>query len=49
MLSAGGILSIIHFLPLVVIFAIVGLELAIAFFTGLRFYGASLYLLKRRN
>jgi len=31
MLSAGGILSIIHFLPLLVIFAIVGLELSIAF------------------
>ena len=31
MLSAGGILSVIHVLPLVVIFAIVGLELAIAF------------------
>jgi F-type H+-transporting ATPase subunit a len=31
MLSAGGILSILHFLPLVVIFAIVGLELSIAF------------------
>ena len=31
MLGAGGILSIIHFLPLVVIFAIVGLELCIAF------------------
>jgi len=31
MLSAGGILSIIHILPLIVIFAIVGLELAIAF------------------
>jgi ATP synthase subunit 6 len=31
MLSAGGVLSIIHFLPLVVIFAIVGLELSIAF------------------
>ena len=31
MLSAGGVLSIIHIMPLVVIFAIVGLELAIAF------------------
>ncbi len=31
MLSAGGILGIIHVLPLVVIFAIVGLELSIAF------------------
>ena len=31
MLSAGGILSIIHVLPLIVIFAIVGLELSIAF------------------
>lgn len=31
MLAAGGILSIVHFLPLVVIFAIVGLELSIAF------------------
>ena len=31
MLSAGGILSIVHLLPLVVIFAIVGLELSIAF------------------
>jgi ATP synthase subunit 6 len=31
MLSAGGILSVVHFLPLVVIFAIVGLELSIAF------------------
>ena len=31
MLSAGGILSLAHFLPLVVIFAIVGLELSIAF------------------
>ena len=41
MLSAGGVLTILHLLPLVVIFAIVGLELAIAFlqayvFTGLR-------------
>ena len=31
MLGAGGILSIAHFLPLIVIFAIVGLELSIAF------------------
>lgn len=31
MLSAGGILTVIHVLPLVVIFAIVGLELSIAF------------------
>jgi ATP synthase subunit 6 len=31
MLTAGGILSVIHLLPLVVIFAIIGLELAIAF------------------
>ena len=31
MLTAGGILSVIHILPLVVIFAIIGLELAIAF------------------
>ena len=31
MLSAGGILSILHILPLIVIFAIVGLELSIAF------------------
>jgi ATP synthase subunit 6 len=31
MLSAGGILSIVHLLPLLVIFAIVGLELSIAF------------------
>ena len=31
MLSAGGILSLMHFLPLIVIFAIVGLELSIAF------------------
>ena len=31
MLSAGGILSIVHAMPLVVIFAIVGLELSIAF------------------
>jgi len=31
MLSAGGILMVLHLLPLIVIFAIVGLELAIAF------------------
>jgi len=31
MLAAGGILTLLHILPLVVIFAIVGLELAIAF------------------
>lgn len=31
MLSAGGILTIMHLLPLIVIFAIVGLELSIAF------------------
>ena len=31
MLSAGGILSVVHLLPLIVIFAIVGLELSIAF------------------
>jgi len=31
MLSAGGILTFVHILPLIVIFAIVGLELAIAF------------------
>jgi len=31
MLSAGGILSVVHFMPLLVIFAVVGLELAIAF------------------
>nr|AGQ42734.1 ATP synthase F0 subunit 6 [Phaeocystis globosa] len=31
MLSAGGFLSVVHLLPLVVIFAIVGLELSIAF------------------
>lgn len=31
MLSAGGILSVLHLLPLLVIFAIVGLELSIAF------------------
>jgi ATP synthase subunit 6 len=31
MLAAGGVLTILHLLPLVVIFAIVGLELSIAF------------------
>jgi len=31
MLSSGGILSLFHLLPLVVIFAIVGLEISIAF------------------
>jgi F-type H+-transporting ATPase subunit a len=31
MLGAGGILTILHILPLIVIFAIVGLELSIAF------------------
>jgi len=31
MLSAGGLLTIAHFLPLLVIFAIVGLEISIAF------------------
>ena len=31
MLAAGGILSILHLLPLIVIFAIIGLELSIAF------------------
>ena len=31
MLAAGGILTIMHVLPLLVIFAIVGLELSIAF------------------
>ena len=31
MLSAGGILTIMHLLPLIVIFAIAGLELSIAF------------------
>ena len=31
MLSAGGFLSLMHFLPLIVIFAIVGLELSTAF------------------
>jgi F-type H+-transporting ATPase subunit a len=31
MLAAGGILSILHILPLIVIFAIIGLELSIAF------------------
>jgi F0F1-type ATP synthase membrane subunit a len=31
MLAAGGILSILHILPLIVIFSIIGLELSIAF------------------
>ena len=31
MLSSGGILSVIHIMPLLVIFAIIGLELSIAF------------------
>jgi F-type H+-transporting ATPase subunit a len=31
MLATGGILSILHLIPLIVIFAIIGLELAIAF------------------
>ena len=31
MLSAGGILSVLYAMPLLVIFAIVGLELSIAF------------------
>lgn len=31
MFSAGGILSVIHIMPLLVIFAIIGLELSIAF------------------
>jgi F0F1-type ATP synthase membrane subunit a len=31
MLSAGGVMYILHILPLIVIFAIVGLEFAIAF------------------
>ncbi len=31
MLAAGGILTILHLLPVIVIFAIVGLELCIAF------------------
>jgi F-type H+-transporting ATPase subunit a len=31
MVSTGGILTIIHLVPLIVIFAIIGLELAIAF------------------
>ena len=31
MLSAGGLLTVAHILPLIVIFAIVGLELSIAF------------------
>jgi F-type H+-transporting ATPase subunit a len=31
MLSTGGILSVLHLMPLMVIFAIVGLEISIAF------------------
>ena len=31
MLGSGGILTIIHILPLIVIFTIIGLELSIAF------------------
>jgi F-type H+-transporting ATPase subunit a len=31
MFSAGGVLSVIHIMPLLVIFAIIGLELSIAF------------------
>ena len=31
MLSSGGVLSVIHIMPLLVIFAIIGLELSIAF------------------
>jgi|TARA_B110001452_G_C15221842_1_gene423580 F-type H+-transporting ATPase subunit a len=31
MLGAGGLLTILHIFPLIVIFAIVGLELSIAF------------------
>ena len=31
MLSTGGILTVLHLMPLIVIFAIVGLELSIAF------------------
>jgi F-type H+-transporting ATPase subunit a len=31
MLSAGGLLTFLHIVPLIVIFAIVGLECAIAF------------------
>lgn len=35
MFAAGGVLTVLHLLPLIVIFAIVGLELAIA---GLQAY-----------
>jgi hypothetical protein len=43
MLSAGGILTILHAMPLVVIFAIVGLELSIAFLQAcLLFYFVSI-------
>jgi F-type H+-transporting ATPase subunit a len=31
MLATGGILSVLHLVPLIVIFAIIGLELSIAF------------------
>jgi len=31
MLSTGGLLTLLHVFPLIVIFAIIGLELAIAF------------------
>jgi F-type H+-transporting ATPase subunit a len=31
MLASGGILTIIHVMPLLVIFAIIGLEISIAF------------------
>jgi F0F1-type ATP synthase membrane subunit a len=41
MLAAGGILSILHLLPLLVIFAIIGLELCIA---GLQAYVFSVLL-----
>jgi hypothetical protein len=46
MLAAGGILTIMHVLPLLVIFAIVGLELSIAFFTSLRIYCPPVYISK---
>jgi len=46
MLAAGGILSIVHILPLIVIFAIVGLELSIAFFTSICVYCFIMYLFK---
>ena len=44
MLGSGGILTIIHILPLIVIFTIIGLELSIAFFTGLCIYSTFMYL-----